>query len=156
MLNNISEKQRYRILLTIKTRFQKYWIVWLSRLEASKFWLSERQMLNIINYLRTSWNLLLKWMTKCNNNKFKCNVYSLSNEFIELLKWISWYIKNTFKEIDIVQFIKSRFDYKKKNNKLIFNSDWIKYIVQLRWKFKNMIYDCYNNKIVSPFLFIKS
>ena len=146
---NISDKQINRILFTIKARFQKYWIVWISRLEWIKFWLSERQMLNLINHLRIYWYLKFKWMVKCNNNKYKCNTYSVTDMFMTILEKLKWITNKIIKHIDTIEYIKNNFVFKKKYWKIIFELKWVKYIVSLRGRFKNKIYDSFNNKIVS-------
>jgi len=49
-------------------------------------------------------------MAKCRNNPFKCNIYKLSQEFIDFLDGIKEFIKNKFEFIkytseDVLQYI---------------------------------------------------
>ena len=151
----IKPKSFWLICQIIKYRNKKYWKIGLSRLEHSRIWLSQRELQKIINYLRKN-NLLKKIdMIRWNNNKFLCNIYELSNDFVNYLQTIKEFAKKQYLSIiSNIEAIQSRFSYINKKNKIIFEKNWIKYIIQKKWKFKDKIYDCYNNKIVWINLFI--
>lgn len=148
---NISERKEYKILLTIKARYKKYWVVGLSRHECSMFWLSERKMYEIINYLRD--NGLLRWIkrVKCSSGLHSCHVYSITerlqailNELKELKKEFTYI---TYTPDDVINYVSSF--AKKKYWQWKFEREWILYIVADRWKWRWKIYDTVNNRIVS-------
>ncbi len=147
---NLTERKIWKLLLTLKTRYKKYKVIWISRLEAVRFGTSERQLQNFIYYLRNFWYIEKIRMVKGNNNCFKCNVYSLSDVLIEFLKDIKDYVKKTFEYINPIEYVKARFTLKKKYNKLKFKVNWNRYIIHLRGKFMNVVYDVWNNCIINP------
>lgn len=147
----ISERKEYKILLTIKARYKKYWIVGLSRHECSMFWLSERKMYEIINYLRDNW--LLRWIkrVKCTSGLHSCHVYSITERFQVILNEIKE-LKKEFSYIrytpeDVIAYVSSF--AKKKYGQWKFERNWIKYVVSERWKWRWKILDTMNQKIVS-------
>lgn len=145
----------YKILLSIKCRYKKYWIIWISRLEASRFWTSERQMQYFIYYLREIKAINKIKMVKSFKNNFKCNVYSLSDWFKNWLEEVKEFIKKKFEYINPTEYVKARFPYKIEKNKLKFKINWDRYIIHLRWRFKDKIYDVWNNCIINPLLLTK-
>jgi len=149
---NLSENQIWKLLLTIKARYKTYTVIGISRLEAIRYWMSERQLQSFINFLRESKALNKIRMIKCKKNAFKCNVYRLSEWFIEWLNEIKDFVKKTFTYIDPTNYVKSRFSYKIKYWKIKFKVNWNRYIIHQKWRFKNVIYDVWNNCIISPLL----
>lgn len=147
---NFTEKKIWKILITIKARYKTYGTIGISRLEASRFGTSERQMQYFIDYLRESEAIRKLTMVKCKNNAFKCNVYTLSEWFIAWLNEVKDFIKKEFKYINPVTYVKSKFTIKKEWSKLKFKVNWNRYIIHTRWKFKNVIYDVWNNCITNP------
>ena len=93
-------------------------------------------------------------MVKCKNNKYKCNTYWVTNMLMEILDKLKWITNKFIEYIDPIKYIENNFVFKKKYWKIIFELKWIKYIVSLRGRFKNKIYDSFNNKIVSIYSLI--
>jgi hypothetical protein len=89
-------------------------------------------------------------MAKCKKNAFKCNVYSLWTWFIEWLEEVKDFVLKTFKYVNPITYVKARFTTKTVWSKLKFKVSWDRYIIHLRWKFKNVIYDVWNNCIINP------
>jgi len=146
----LSERNIYKLLLAIKCRYIKFGKIWLSRLEASRFWISERQLQSFIDYLREVGAINKIWMVKWWNNCFKCNVYKLWKWFIEWLQEVKDFIKKTFEYINPTAYIQARFNYKIKYWKIKFKVNWNRYIIATRWRFKDVIYDVWNNYIINP------
>jgi hypothetical protein len=147
-----TDRQLYKIFLAIKQRHKKHWIVWFSRLEASRFWVSERRMQYFINALRKDKKLVKTWMVKWSNNPFKCNIYKLSKEFIDFLDTVREFVKKTFEYIqytpdDVINYVSTI--AKKKYWQWKFDINWIKYVVSDKWKWRGKILDTMNQKIVS-------
>lgn len=147
-----TDRQLYKIFLAIKQRYKKYWVVWFSRLEHDRFWVSERRLKRFIEALKKDKKLVKVWMVKGNNNAFKCNIYKLSKEFSEFLEWVREFAKKTFEYItytpdDVISYV-STFA-KRKYWQLKFEVNWIKYVVNERWKWRWKILDTANQKIVS-------
>jgi len=151
IFKTFAEKQIYRILLSIKSRNNKYNDVWISRKEWKKYWLSEKQMRNFINFLRDTWNLTIIWKRK-SRSWWLCNIYKLSEWFIEWLKIIRGF---TFKYIEPISFVKRHFIYKKKYWRIKFKVNWNRYFIQLIWDFPWVIYWVEENKIINPYLLMK-
>ena len=143
-----SEQKIWKILLTIKARNKTYWTIGLSRLEATRFGISERQMQNFINYLRNS--KAIKKIRMAYTNGFKCNVYSVSKWFVEWLEEVKDFVRNVFEYINPTEYVRSRFTVKKEWGKLKFKVNWNRYIIHLRGNFKDVIYDVWNNCIINP------
>jgi hypothetical protein len=150
----LTSRQIWRLLLTIKLRYKTYGKLWLSRLEASNYWISERQMLKFIDYLRDTKAIEKIGMTISKNNWMKCNVYSIWKWFLNWLNKVKEYIKKTFEYVDPISYVKARFQTKTKYWKLSFKVNWNKYIIHLRGDFKNVIYDVWNNCIINPLTLI--
>ena len=146
----LTEKKIYRLLLTIKARYKKYKVIGISRLEATNYWTSERQLQSFIDFLRDNWAIKKISMAKCKKNAFKCNVYSLWTWFIEWLEEVKDFVLKTFKYVNPITYVKARFTTKTVWSKLKFKVSWDRYIIHLRWKFKNVIYDVWNNCIINP------
>mgnify|MGYP006967761706 CR=1 FL=1 len=147
-----TDRQLYKIFLAIKQRYRKYWVVWFSRLEHDRFWLSERRLKRFIEALKKDKKLVKVGMVKGNNNPFKCNIYKLSAEFIEFLEKVREFTKPVFTYIkytpeDVIEYVSSF--AKKKYNQWKFDINWIKYVVNERWKWRWKILDTQNQKIVS-------
>lgn len=147
-----TDRQLYKIFLAIKQRYKKHGIVWFSRLEATRFWVSERRMQSFITALRKDKKLVKTWMVKGNNNPFKCNIYKLSKEFIDFLEQIKEFVKKEFiyKQYtpdDVINYV-STFA-KKKYHQWKFTIEWNLYIVADRWKWRGKIYSCSESKIIS-------
>ena len=149
----IKPKQIWKLLITIKARIKKYNVIWLSRLEAIRFWLSERQMQSFIYYLRNVWAINKKWMVKGWNNCFKCNVYSLSEWFLEEINKIKDFVVKKFEYIEPLEYMLARFNpVKHKYWKYHFIVNWNRYIINERGKYKWKIYWCEENKLINPLL----
>ena len=146
----LTERKIYRLLLTIKARYNKYKVIGISRLEATRYGTSERQLQSFIDYLRESWAIEKIDMVKCKNNAFKCNIYNLSEWFINWLQEVKDFVKKTFKYINPLDFVKARFPYKIKNGKLKFEVNWDRHIIHLRGRFKGVIYSLNEDKIINP------
>lgn len=147
----ISDIKQYKLFLAIKKRYEKYWLIWISRCEWIRFWLTERKLRTVIKILESTWLLIFEWkrMTK---NWFKCNIYKLSDEFIEFLEKVREFTKPVFTYIkytpeDVIEYVSSF--AKKKYNQWKFDINWIKYVVNERWKWRWKILDTQNQKIVS-------
>lgn len=144
-----TEQKIWKILITVKARYKKHGTIGISRLEATRFGTSERQMQKFINYLKQT-QAIKKVKMATASNGFKCNVYKLALWFIEGLEEIKDYVRKKFEYIDPIMFVKTRFTTKKVWNKLKFKVNWNRYIIHLKWKFKNVIYDVWNNCIINP------
>lgn len=149
ILPKLTERKIYRLLLTIKARYIKYGKIWISRLEATRYWTSERQLQSFIDYLRDSEAIKKIGMTQCNNG-FKCNVYSLAEWFKKWLEEVKDFVKKTFEYINPTAYVKARFNCKIKYWKIKFKVNWNRYIIHTRWRFKNVIYDIWNDCIINP------
>lgn len=142
-----TEQKIWKILLTVKARYMKHGSIGISRLEAARFGTSERQMQAFINYLKET-QAIRKIRMATASNGFKCNVYSLAKWFVEWLEEVKNFVKKEY--VNPLEYVKQRFVTKKEGSKLKFKVDWNKYIIHLRGKFKNVIYDVWNNCIISP------
>jgi len=143
-----TEQKIWKILLTIKARYKKHGVIGLSRLEAARFGTSERQMQTFINYLKQT-KAIKKIRMACVHG-FKCNVYSISKWFAEWLEDVKDFVRNVFEYINPTEYVKARYVIKREWWKLKFKVEWNRYIIHLRWKFKNVIYDVWNNCIINP------
>lgn len=152
---NISQKQLWKLLLTLKCRYKTFDRVWISRKEATRFWLSERQLQAFIVYLRNIWILELIWRAKASNG-FLCNVYKIGKEFISLFDNINWFVKKAFKYLNPLEFVKSNFRYKTRYWKLEFKHNGNKYIIHRKGRFKDKIYWIIENKIINPYMLINN
>ena len=143
----LTQKKIWKLLLIIKSRYNKYWKVWISRLEASRIWTSERQMQNFINYLREigAFSNIKKVLCK---KWYYCNCYSLSEWFVEWLEQVRNFVKQEY--INPVKFVLNRFPVVRKYGKIKFKVNWERYIIHTRWDYKNVIYDVWNNCIINP------
>lgn len=150
---NLTERKIWKILLTIKFRYIKHGTIGISRLEATRFGTSERQLQAFIKYLREieALRMVKSAITKTG---FKCNVYSLAGWFSDGLKEVKEFVKKTFEYINPVAYVKANFAIKKEWSKLKFKVNWNRYIIHLRWKFKNVIYGVAEKRIISPLLLI--
>lgn len=147
-----TDRQLYKIFLSLKTRYKKFWVVWFSRLEHDRFWVSERRLQSFIKALRKDKKLVKVWQVKGNNNPYKCNLYKLSQEFIAFLESVKDFVKNQFEFVqytpdDVLEYVKTF--AKKKSMQYKFEINWTWYIVADRWKWRGKIYDTVNRRIVS-------
>lgn len=152
MILGISDRSMYKMLLAIKQRYKKHWVVWFSRLEHSRFWLSERRMYAFITALKKDRKLVKVGEKKWNNNPYKCNIYKLSKEFIEYLESVKEFVKKVFiyqeySADDVINYVSSICKLKHWQYKL--NIAWIYYIIATRWRFRWKIYDTSQSKIIS-------
>lgn len=152
----IPDRSLYKIFLSLKKRHQRYWVVWISRHEWDKFWLSEMKLRIFIEKLRKDQKLVdyrvNKERVKCLKRNYTCNQYKLSKEFIEFLDKVKEFTKKTFEYItytpeDVIQYVSSF--AKKKYWQWKFYINWIKYVVNERWKWRWKILDTQNQKIIS-------
>lgn len=147
----ISERKEFKILLTIRARFRKYWIVWLSRHECSMFWLSERKMYEIINYLRDNW--LFRWIkrVKCSSGVHSCHVYWITERFQTILEWVKEikkeFVYQEYTPDDVINYVSSF--AKKKYRQWKIEIKWNLYIVADSWYWRWKIYSCNENKCIS-------
>lgn len=148
-LPKISTRRIYTVLMSIKGRLKKYKTIWLGRRDWPKFNISERQMPKLINLLIDTWHLIEKWHTR-GSRWFSCRVYELSDYLKRELANLKDYVKAKFEYINPVEYVKARFAYKIKYGRIKFEVDWNKYMIALRGKYKNVIYDCTNNNIINP------
>lgn len=145
----ISERKEYKILMTIRARYKKYWVVWLSRHECSLFWLSERKMYEIINYLRDNW--MFRWLkrVKCSSWLHSCHIYWITERLqtiLSELKEVKFEYK-IYTPDDVLSYV-SQFA-KIKYRQWKFSIQWIYYTVASEWKWRWKIYDTQNNRIIS-------
>lgn len=148
----ISERSQYKIFLAIKQRYKKYGIVWFSRMEYIRFWVSERKLKALIKQFGKQKFFIKVWMAKCSSNPFKCNIFKLSKEFVEFLEKVREFTKPSFTYVkytpdDVIAYVSSF--AKRAYNQWKFCIDWTYYIVADRGKWRWKIYDTANNKIVS-------
>jgi hypothetical protein len=148
----LSDRKEYKILLAIKQRYKKYWKIWISRLEYNRFWLSERKMNEVIKLLKSKWLILFYKSVKWNNNAYKCNQYTISEEFKSLLDGVVEFTKKVFTYIqytpdDVINYISQFSQLKKKQWKFTIN--WSKYIVADSWKWRWKIFSVEENRIIS-------
>lgn len=154
-----TEQKIWKILITIKTRYVKYGTIGISRLEASRFWTSQRQMQAFITYLRQIRALRKKRMAIAING-FKCNVYSLAGWFVEWLEEVKSFVKKVFTYINPVEYVKAKFTYKQDRYNIKFDYNWEKYYIPLRGRFKWKIFSVlwWNNgnwKLINPLTLTK-
>ena len=109
-----TEQKIWKILLTVKARYKKHGTIGISRLEATRFGTSERQMQNFINYLKQS-QAIKKVKMATASNGFKCNVYSVSKWFVEWLEEVKDYTRKVFEYINPTEYVRSRFVIKKES-----------------------------------------
>lgn len=148
----LSENKIKKLLYSLKYRNQKYNRVWLSRIECTKFGISERQLQNFINFLREKWFLIFENHKKM-NNWFYCNIYKISQFFRNELQKLKDYVKKKLEYINPLEFMKNRFDYQIKCWIYKFKIDWNIYKISTKGRFANKIFSCYDNKIISPLYF---
>lgn len=146
----ISELKEYKILLAIKQRYKKYWIIWISRLEHIRFWVSERKMQSIIDKLRKEGFIVLKWYRTC--KKFRCCIYSVSKKLKKILEKTKEFVKKPFNLLqytseDVIAFASQRWKFKSGQWKIEIN--WNNYIVPIKWAYRWKIYSCNENRCVS-------
>jgi hypothetical protein len=149
---NLTEKKIKKLLYCLKNRNRKYQRVWISRIECTKFWISERQLQKFINFLRDKWFLIFEKHKKL-VQWFYCNVYRLSQFFRNELEKIRDYVKKQFEYINPLVFMKNHFNFTVKYWIYTFKIDWNKYKINTRGRFKDKIFSCFENKIVNPLFF---
>lgn len=146
----IQNRSLYKIFLSIKKRHQKYWTIGLSRHEWEKFWLTEMKLRVFIDKLRHDGKLIFIKKTRCTRSDKYCNIYQLSQEFIDFLSSVHEYVKKeivTYTPDDVLDFVRTF--AKKKSTQWVFDRNWIKYVVNERWRYRGKILDTQNMKIVS-------
>jgi len=155
---DLSNSSIYKILFSILERLKKHGNnIWFSRYEYEKFWVSEKKLRNIIEYLRDIGILEFSHTALSTNEKrllrkeiFKCNVYKVSENFINMILSFQRFIKKTFEYIDPIAFMKQNFKYKEKVRYFKFKHNWNHYVINKYWKYKWVIYCGETNSIVSP------
>ena len=150
----IPDRSLYKIFLALKERHKKYWVVWISRHEWDRFWLSEMKLRQFIEILRRDWKLLDFKVNdnrvKCMKTKYTCNVYKLSREFIEFLEKVREFVKKEIVQYtadDVLEYVKTFAKRKYKQWKFTING--INYVVNERWRYRWKILDTQNQKIIS-------
>jgi len=146
----IDQSAMFSILRSIKARSDTYKLIWLSRLECDKYWISQRQMHNLIQYLKDYWYISYERKTLPKWKVHLCCMYSLSDIFSNFLFDLFNKVKKVYQRIDVIAFIKQNFNHKKTIWFITFKYSWIKYRVNLFWRYKHMIYDTRNNCIINP------
>ena len=145
----LTEKRVYKIMCSIKARQKKYWSFGLWKRDWSRFWISDRQMQYFIN-LMLDYGFISVDGTTRSSRWFPCRVFKASEQLLGYLSQIKDYVFKKFEYIDPIAYVKSMFSVVKKWSKLVFKVSWIKYTINIYWKFKWVIYDTQNNCIVSP------
>jgi hypothetical protein len=145
----LTERKVYRIFCSMKARQKKYWTFWLGKRDGFRFWVSERQMQYFVNLMINYWFLSIDSEVKSSRG-FKCRVFKASKQLLNYFIQIKDYVATKFEYIDPVAYVKARFIIKKVWSKLKFKVHWDRYIIHLRWRFKNVIYDVGNNCIINP------
>ena len=148
----IQDKILIKILFTLKWRDKQYKNIWFSRLEASKFNMSEWTLQKIIYFLRNNWiiEFIGQSKTKKQYDYQKCNIYKLSDNFKQLFYDIQTFAKKVFQYMNPLEFMKKYFSYKFKSWIYSFKVNGQKYIIQTRWKFAWVIYWTIENTIINP------
>lgn len=153
----IDSKVIYQILFSIHGRLKKHQKIGFSRYEYEKFWVSEKQLRAVIDYLRDFWVLEFSHTTMSTNKKRiinrdfqKCNVYDVSESFREMILSFQKFIKNTFEYVNPIVFMKNHFKYKQTPRHFIFKHNGVKYIISKFWKFSGVIFDTSTKKIINP------
>jgi len=147
----ISSKSLIKIIFSIKARDRDFDYIWLSRYEWDKFWVSQLQLRNIIEFLRDFWILEKVWMRKRKDKLFLCNYYKIADEYVDIFRELEYFIKKAFDYIDPLNFVKTFFRAKLKWGYYTFKYNGNKYQLATRGRFKNVIYSIADNKIVSPY-----
>lgn len=150
----LTEGKVYRIFCSIKARQKKYWVFGLWKRDGFRFWVSERQMQYFVNLMLDYWFLSIDSIVY-SSRWFKCRVFKASKQLLWYLNEIKDYVKKVFTYVDPIAYVKTRFITKKVWSKLKFKVHWERYIIHLRWRFKNVIYDIWNNCIINPLLLNK-
>lgn len=154
----LSDSCIYKILFCLLERLKKHGNnIWFSRYEGKKFWISEKKLRNVIEYLRDIWILELSHTTISTNEKrlinkeiHKCNVYRISDCFVDMILSFQRFVKKTFKYIDPIVFMQKHFRYLEKTRYFKFKHNWNHYIINKMGKYKGVIYCWESNTIVSP------
>lgn len=149
----IQEKKLLKIIFTLKSREEKYWVIGFSRLESPKFWLSEASLRKIINFLIKNEILVFFWKRLRKEKDFYCNVYTIWWKFNKIFKEIKFFAKKIFNYFDPI-LILNYVSFKEKRKKYIISHKWANFIIQKTWKFKNKIYSCEDNCIIDPNLLL--
>ncbi len=143
-ISNFNSMSLNKILWTIKWRDECYGLVWLSRHEHEKFWLSERQCRRYIETFIQQWLLELESRREIDWKSIPCNVYTVTeklNKILQLLKgWIidmSEKIKSVCKNMNIENFFTELWiDFNRKTRKLKDN----------KWRMNSFSNISYSNK----------
>lgn len=147
----LTEKKVYKIFCSMKERNKKYWNFWLGKRDGFRFWISERQMQYFVNLMLDYWFLSIE-KEVYSSRGFKCRVFKASEQLKQYFICIKDYVFKKFEYIDPVAYVKARFCVVKEWSKLKFKVAWNRYIIHLRWRFKNVIYDVWNNCIINPLI----
>jgi len=145
----LTQKKVYKIFCSMKQRNKRYWTFWLGKRDGFRFWISERQMQYFVNLMLNYWFLSIDSEVRSSRG-FKCRVFKASKELLWYFKQIKDYVVKKFEYIDPVAYVKARFTVKKEWWKLKFKVNWNRYIIHLRGRFKDKIYDVWNNLIINP------
>lgn len=146
----IDEKKLIKIIFTLKARNEKYWDIWFSRLESQNFWLSEFTLSKIINFLVENEILIKKGKKLRKERDFYCNIYILSDSFIQLFNDLKFFGQKVFEYIDPIVWMNRFVNFIEKRKKFNFEVKWKKYFIPKTWRFKGKIYSIDDNKIISP------
>lgn len=153
-INSKNENIINKIIWSIKSRYECYWEIGISRKEFKKFSASEDKIRKILEKLQKIWFLLKKWQRKSDHNNYLCNIYDLSDNFLFIL----WFLKNSIEFLNekIVNFNKNA------DIKAIFINFWISFRknkIDKKTSFslkKNIITNWKNWKTENLFNFLKN
>lgn len=151
-----NEKVFIKLIFSLKSRETIYWNsnIWLSRKEYLDYWVSETQLQEIIMFLRDYWIIQKVWTRKINSKsseKFKyCNIYKIADYFLEMLKELEFFSKKVFEYINPIVFMQKYFKFTFKYWLYKFKHNWLHYIINTKWKYRNKLLCCEDRKIINP------
>lgn len=149
----VPQKSLIKIIFSLKARDSQFDLIWFSRYESNKYWIWEQTLQRIIYFLRDFWLLELKWKRIRSKGVYLCNIYKLSNDFVEMFRSLEFFTKKIFEYLDPIIFMKRFFSYKLDNKEKCFRFkvNWNKYIIAFKWRFAWKIYWIEENKIINPY-----
>lgn len=150
----VPEKSLIKIIFSLKARDSQFDFIWFSRLECGKYWIWEQTLQRIIYFLRNFWLLELKGKRLRSKGTYLCNIYKLSDDFVEMFRSLEFFTKKIFEYIDPITFMKRFFSYKLDNIQKCYrfkDKEWNKYLIALKWRFAGKIYWLTQDKIINPY-----
>ena len=147
----IEERILIKVIFTLKARHSQYKSIGFSRCESDKFKCWEATLQKIIYFLREYWLIEFTWRRLRSKWVYLCNLYKLSDPFIDMFERLEFFTKSIFQYINPLEFMRKYFSYKFKSWIYSFKVKWQKYIIQTKWKYKWVIYWTLENKIINPY-----